>query len=464
MRGVQKVVWSEGLLMAPQHLQQQDRYHEALLNDRLDAMHPFNWGVLKVELEKKALSAGQVQLASFRGVLPDGTVLVFDGQHPEELPATRVIAEHFPHTQASLDIYLGLPVEREGADNYAERAMARYFADRRQVYDMTGGGSSAEVAFARRRPILLFGDENRDGVVCMKVAEVVRDDSGGLTMSEPYIPPSLRVDTSPFLLAALRRLLNTLVQRHKSLSEARREVSKSMVEFGNKDVTRYLLLNTVNQYVPVLSHIVDSGYMSPDRCYQILCELGGQLTTFSTEISPTEFPRFVYTDLRGTFEELVARIISLLRTTVEEHFIAIDLQGRADGMYVAQINEERWWSCRQFLLVIKTDLPEQPTATQVPRLGKIASWSDINSILSAATPGAPVEVTYRPPPEIPVKAGLVYFSISTENTYWRNISAEKNIAIYLPPLFDPAKTNVQLMAVLTSPTSNKGARQSAPRL
>ena len=98
--------------------------------------------------------------------------------------------------------------------------------------------------------------------------------------------------------------------------------------------------------------------------------------------------------------------------------------------------------------MIKTDLPEQPTAAQVPRLGKIASWSDINSILSAATPGASVEVTYRPPPEIPVKAGLVYFTINTDNRYWRNIASEKNIAIYLPPLFDPAKTRVQLMAVL----------------
>ena len=448
MRGVQKVVWSEGLLMAPQHLQQQDRYHEALLCDRLDAMHPFNWGVVKVDLDKKLLSAGQVQLAVFRGVLPDGTVLVFDQQHPEELPPIRVIAEHFPHTQPTLDIYLGLPVEKEGADNYAERAVARYHADRRSVYDLTAGGSAAEVTFARRRPVLLFGDESRDGVVCMKVAEIVRDDTNSMVVSETFIPPCLRVDTSAFLVAALRRLLNTLVNRHKSLSEARREASKSTVEFGTKDITRFLLLNTVNQYIPVLGHIVDAGYMSPDRCYTTLCELGGQLTTFSTEISPTSFPRFVYTDLRATFEELVARIIALLRTTVEEHFIAIDLQGRPDGMYVAQITEERWWTCTSHMLVVKTDLPEQPTATQIPRLGKIASWTDINSILSAATPGASVEVNYRPPPEIPVKAGLVYFTINTDNTYWRNISAEKNIAIYLPPLFDPARTSVQLMAVL----------------
>ena len=67
MRAAHKVVWTEGLLMAPQHLQQQDLYYEALLCDRLDAVDPFNWGVLRIELDKKSLSANQVQLASFQG-------------------------------------------------------------------------------------------------------------------------------------------------------------------------------------------------------------------------------------------------------------------------------------------------------------------------------------------------------------------------------------------------------------
>ena len=124
-------------------------------------------------------------------------------------------------------------------------------------------------------------------------------------------------------------------------------------------------------------------------------------------------------------------------------------------MYVAAPKEERFWSCQRFLLAVKTDLPEQPTATQLPRLSKLASDSEINGILSAATPGAPLEVTYRPPPEIPVKAGHVYFTVATDNTYWRSISGEKSIALYLPALFNRSTTSVQLMGVL--------GREQAPR-
>jgi type VI secretion system protein ImpJ len=277
-------------------------------------------------------------------------------------------------------------------------------------------------------------------------------------VSEPYVPACLRIDSSAFLMSGLRRLLNTMMTRHTALSESRREASKAMVEFGPKDITRFLLLNTINEYIPVLGHIVDSGYVSPQHCYMLLLQLGGQLTTFSVDIKVTDFPRFVYTDLGSTFEELFARLIALLRATIDEHYVAIDLESRADGMFTAALNEERFWSCTQFLVVIKTDMPEQPTAQQVPRLGKVASWSEINSILSAATPGAALEVTYRPPPEIPVKAGLVYFAVATENAYWRSIASERNIAVYLPPLFEASTTQVQLMGVLGGTSAAKRPR------
>jgi type VI secretion system protein ImpJ len=449
MRASQKIVWSEGLLMAPQHLQQQDRYHEGQLCDRLDALTPFNWGVLRVEVDKKALSAGQVQLTVFEGVLPDGVVLSLRSGHPE-LPGTRGIAEHFPHAATCLDVYLGLPEEREGIDNFTEDAGAqvRYAASQRSMHDLAGSGSSAEVPFARRRPLLLFGDEPREGIVCFKLLEIVRDDSGSLVISDPYIPPSLRVDASLFLIAGLRRLLGTMLTRQKALSEARRQATHATVEFNAKDVTRYLLLSVINEYIPVLKHIIDSGHMSPCDCYTTLLRLGGQLTTFSTEISPTDLPRFEYTNLRATFEELFARLTALLQATIEDNFVALTLQPRHDGMYMGASDDERVWSCHQYVLAIKTELPEQPTATQVPRLSKLASWNEINGILTMATPGAAVEVTYRPPPEVPVKAGLVYFNVTIDNAYWRSIKHDKNIALYLPPLFDPKTTTVQLMGVL----------------
>ena len=69
-------------------------------------------------------------------------------------------------------------------------------------------------------------------------------------------------------------------------------------------------------------------------------------------------------------------------------------------------------------------------------------WDD-----QPASPGAAVEVTYRPPPEIPVKAGVVYFVVSTENNYWRNVVTDRQIAVYLPRPFDPQQTKVELLGI-----------------
>ena len=240
----------------------------------------------------------------------------------------------------------------------------------------------------------------------------MRDDAGGLVVSEPYIPPCLRVGASPFLMAGLRRLLGTMVTRHTALSEARREAGKSMVEFGAKDVTRFLLLSTINTYIPVLTHVVDSGHVSPHACYLLLSQLARPAHhVLDRDRARPTFPRFVYTDLRSTFEELFAR---LDRAVAVDDRRALRHRSRSraapDGMYVAALQEERLWALRS--LPARDQDRHARAAHRDPgaALCEDRVLAEINGILSAATPGAPVEVTYRPPPEIPVKAGLVYFA------------------------------------------------------
>ena len=85
-----RVVWSEGLLMSPQHMQQQDLYHEVFTSSRLDALEPLNWGVVRVEVDRRALESGQVRIEALTCVLPDGLVIDCDSGDPE-LPASRPV-------------------------------------------------------------------------------------------------------------------------------------------------------------------------------------------------------------------------------------------------------------------------------------------------------------------------------------------------------------------------------------
>jgi len=443
-----RVVWSEGLLMSPQHLQQQDLYHERLVGSRLDALEPLNWGVLKVEVDRRALESGQVRVSELQAVLPDGLVMDCDSGDAE-LPPSRPVEGHFPHTQDVLEVYVGVPRERDGVSNYGESQgdRTRYVVSNKTVPDLTGEGSSLEVSFGQRNLQVLFGDEPRDDYITLKIAELCRDASGNLAINDPYVPPVLRIEASPFILAGMRRLLRLMSTRRRSLAEAARERGDATVEYNAADITRFLLLNAVNTYLPVLNHLVDMPEVPPRTAYVWMITLGGQLATFSADFDPAQLPKFNYNDLRSTFEPLFARITDLLQATVKEHYVSMMLDGREDGMYLGQLTDDRLMGCSKYLIGIRSSIAEQEVANTLPRLSKIASWGDINSILSAATPGASVEVTFRPPPEIPIKAGVVYFVISTDNNYWRNVVTDRQIAMYLPRPFDPGATKVELLGI-----------------
>ncbi len=454
-----RVIWSEGLLMAPQHLQQQDRYVDDLVNARFGAFSRDFWGALSLSIDPRTLQQGTVTVESFEGVMPDGLPLDLEGASVG-LPPPRPIDEHFPPTKAVLDLYLAVPQARDGISNIAvdRDPRVRFYRTARVTQDFLAEAEAQEVPFAQPSAVLLFGDESREGYDAIKIAEVIRADGGAFALSDTFIPPCLNIKTSAFLISGLRRLLSTMTTRRTALSGALSESEDGALEFTSRDVTRFLLLSAINTYYSVLDHYIETGDLAPRALYLSLVQLYGQLSVFSKDFDPESVPKFVYTDLRSTFEPLFAMLTALLHATVQEHYVAIGLEGRDDGMHFGHLEEDNIFHCSKYFIAVRSSLDEEEIRSKLPRLSKIASWQDINSITTAATPGAPIEVIYRPPSQIPYRAGTVYFAIDTDNQYWRNIMAERSIAVYLPEPFSPVETKMELMGVLDQKRRGRGAK------
>jgi type VI secretion system protein ImpJ len=457
MKPLQRVVWSEGMLVSPQHMQQQDLYHERLLDERIAALSPYRWGVVSVEIDAGGLGADQLRVTKFVGILPDGLYVAFDASDPE-CPPARPIGAHFPPAQAACEVYLGAAKEREGVPSVAtdasaagsastKEARARFRASNRSVADLTGNAANMSMSFAQRNVTLLFGNEARDDYDAMKIAEIVRDGSGALLVNEAYIPPALRIDSSPFLMGGVRRLLALMVSKQRQLAGDRNQRDGSNIAFNAGDVTKFLQLSTINTAIPLLAYGASNGEISPMQLYLVLIQTAGALATFSPDVEPWTFPVLSHIDLRGTFEELFARVTALLRTTVVEGYLNVPLEV-TQSVYVGKLEDERLLKAGHYLLAVRAEIPEPQLIQRLPGLCKIASSSQLPNVLrSAATPGVPIQATNRPPPEIPVRAGVVYFSLNLQNDYWRGILQERKVAIYLPPPFDPAHLKLELLAV-----------------
>ena len=111
-----KPVWTEGLFMTPQHLQQSDLYHETLLHARIHAVVGYDWGITAAQFDERALSAGQFKVVKCHGVFPDGTPF-FIGDRGEDQVEARPLEGAFPAALEALDVFLGIPNLRETAAN-----------------------------------------------------------------------------------------------------------------------------------------------------------------------------------------------------------------------------------------------------------------------------------------------------------------------------------------------------------
>ncbi|MGN6668502.1 MAG: type VI secretion system baseplate subunit TssK, partial [Trinickia sp.] len=68
-----KVVWSEGMLLQPQHLQQHDRYVRAQIDARCASLRPYAFGFSELAIDLEQLKLGRIALTACAGVLPDGS-------------------------------------------------------------------------------------------------------------------------------------------------------------------------------------------------------------------------------------------------------------------------------------------------------------------------------------------------------------------------------------------------------
>jgi type VI secretion system protein ImpJ len=443
-----KPVWTEGLFMTPQHLQQTDTYHEALLQARLHAVLGYDWGVTAAQFDDRALAAGQFKVIKCHGIFPDGTPF-FIGDRGEDQVEARPLEGLFPAALEALDVFLGIPNPRETAANVGlDPAKAgpalRYVTSQVTVPDFNTGRNDTSFAWARANLRLVFGTESRDAFQTVRVAQLVRDRNGAIVVRKGFIPPVLHIGASEHLMNGLRRVLSALIGKQKSLAEGRRMRTAAAVDFQASDTAKFWLLHTCNSYIPIVSHLVDHGGVHPEQCYTILGSLIGELCTFSADGDPTTIPKFNYLELSDVFEPMFQRAVALISGAVAEQYVVVPLEKREDGMYLGKFEDPKLPRSSEMFLEAK-GADEATLRERLPRLLKIGSWTQIGHILHAAMPGVRVAVEYRPPGAIPVKPGLVYLRIDQAGDYWNDILGSGTIAIYQP--IDPQKVDLRLIAV-----------------
>lgn len=448
MRQLQKVLWTKGVLLTPQHLQLQDRFVEDLLSFQLSALQANPWGFSALEVDREMLGDGVLALTSARGLFADG--LSFDMPGLDPLPAPRPLEDRFQPDQESLKAYLAISEYRPGGRNVSmeeETSDARYSAEIVFRRDENTGQAEKPIQVARKNLRILLEGESLEGNAVMPLANLFWTEDGGFDLDPNFVPPVLDLGANPFLMATARRLVELLSARSAELSRTRRQRGQDLADFGISDVANFWLLYTVNTYLPVLRHIYEVRKGHPGRLFETLVALAGALSTFAREGDPRSLPAYDHGDLSGCFRELDQQLRTLLETVVPQNYRAIMLQPVKPFVYAAAL-ETALLSARQIFLAVSSEADRTSLPEKTLELVKVGAAENLDHLYRRGLPGLGLKHVPDPPSAIPVKLDYEYFLVDTSGEEWQEVLRGKNLAAYVPAAI--REPSLELVAILPS--------------
>jgi type VI secretion system protein ImpJ len=423
-----KVIWSEGLFLRPQHFQQADRYVEKLVRSRVAALRPYPWGITDLKLNRDMLSLGKFAIQEARGVLEDGTPFSIpdEANHPVPLE----IAEN---TRNSV-IYLALPSYQPGATESAPadaaESAARFAVHEQEVGDsnvMSRATAGVEIGKLRLR--LVPEGADRAGLVCLGLARIteIRADKQ-IILDETFIPPTLDCAAAKNLAGFIAEIQGLLHHRGEALGG---RVADSGTK-GVAEIADFMLLQVVNRWEPLFAHMEGAQNIHPETFYGAALQLAGELATFTAQNKrPPAFPRYRHDDLAATFTPLMRMIRQSLSAVLEQTAVPIPLQQRKYGVHVGAIMDKTLLTTAGFVLSVKANIQAEQLRRSFPTQVKLGPVENIRELVNSALPGIALRPLPVAPRQIPYHVGTVYFELDRTSQYWKAMQTSGGLALHV---------------------------------
>lgn len=423
-----RVVWSEGMFLQPQHFQQQARHVEHLVESRVRAVAGCGWGFSALAIDASQLASGKLALAAARGVLPDGT--------PFDLPGHDAAPEALDIGPQARDapVLLALPLARPGlaeASLHGDAAggLARYAVADYEAADATDAARSAPIQVGRARLRLLPASEPSDAYSCLAVARVVeRRPDGQVVLDRGFIAPALSVRDQPALAAWTRELCGLLHQRGQMLAARLAQPGPG----GVAEIANFLWLQTVNRFEPVFGHLAQAPQLHPERLYAACLMLAGDLATFTREPRrPAAFAPYRHDDLQATFAPLVADLRRSLSMEPDTSAVAIALQERKSGLRVAVVPDRELLRTAGFVLAVGAQMPPEALRARFAAQSKLGPVERIRDLVDLQLPGIGLHALPVAPRQIPFHAGFHYYELDRSGELWAQLDRSGGLAVHV---------------------------------
>jgi type VI secretion system protein ImpJ len=450
MRLLSRVVWSEGMYLAPHHFQVQGRYFEDAIRFVIEHAWFAPWGFTAYQLDEHAIANGRVALQSAYGIFEDGLAFAMD-KDCDPLPPERDVSRLLPPTTQTLLVLLAVPRRQEGARNCnieGNTDHCRYRARNRPIRDVNDGADEKDVLLGEKN-IAIVTDQEVDGSMnTIPLARIRRNADGTLGFDPAFIPPCSKLTASEWLMNFLGQLIELLEEKRKVLLVPRSGQGGFRTGLSEMEVSKFWFLHAINDGLAQLRHLHFSKRGHPEELFRELSRVAGALCTFNVESDPANLPVYDHRRLDECFSALGSHIREHLEILVPSNAIEVPIQRSAPNIYAGGIADQRCFGRSRWVLGLGSSAGDAAVMAKAPYLVKICSALFVSELVRRAVPGLSLLHLPVPPTAISRRMDLQYFSISKSGRCWDHILETREIGIYVPDeLPDPV---IDLQVVLES--------------
>ena len=398
---------------------------ENALEARTRFVTPYPWGFASIEIDRDLAHQGKFALRRASGVLPDGGLFDFPGDSPAPAPID------VPDSASGQTIWLTAPARAENAREVAPPAAegaSRYAIGTETVIDSTSHlRVEEEIEVAYPRLAYEIRKTQKPGFVSLALARLVEVHDNTLVFDEKFAPPVLLAAAHPTVEGWLDRVIGWISAK---LDELARYASDPTAGGGLQSAD-YLMLQMLNREMPVLQHFRRSRSLHPERLYEELLRVAGELATFATpERRAREYDPYAHDELEPTFAPVLRDIQDFLSAQLDRRAIRLELIERAPNAYVSTIKDRTLFRNATFILEVSARRPLSEIQQSLPAYLKVGPNTKMNEIVHAHLPGVPLVHLPTPPPQIRAITDHVYFYLDRTSPLWPEFSVASAVGMH----------------------------------
>lgn len=437
--------WHQGLFLTPQHFQLVDWHQHYKFATQSKYSLRYFWGLGALELREDALAAKKIEVTRLEAIFPEGWFVSYPGN---AVVATRSLDDAALESDKPVTVYLGIKKINPEGDNVTvmpELAVTGQpsttfitKADPDSLPDLHGKGPAAQVKtmqfavavyFEHELPVL--GD-----YLLIPIARVVRE-AEKIRFDEEFIPPCLTMGSIPALEKLVKDVCDLVASRARALEDYKMRGELTSKEFDPGYMVFLMALMTLNRYVPLFMHHVETLAVHPWDVYGAYRQFLGELSTFADDFGATGerfdgeklVPSYDHEDLTSCFtavRRLIERMIEGIGTSIE----LLAVFQKKDSYYVAEIPERVLTPTNRFWLIVRSEQTPESLPQAVLATVKLCATPLMATLLVKAVPGVPLTYSKNPPAGLPKRSGTHYFLLDTANPLWLDVVRNKSLSMF----------------------------------